>query len=212
MAAYSTLSPANSNPLHTGNSKPQSVLILGDSISAAYGIPVDQGWVTRLALAIADDHPEYNIINASISGETSGGALTRLPDLLKQYQPAITIIELGGNDGLRGYPISSIRNNLSKIVQLSLMHGQVLLLGMQIPPNYGVKYTQLFSVSYSLLAEQYQLSLVPFFLENIATEEKLMQADGIHPGANAQLTLLRNVLPYLKPLLLQALPDSETGP
>lgn len=176
-------------------------MVLGDSLSAAYGISVNQGWVAKLQRRINSDHPEFRVINASISGETSQGALLRLPKLLEDYQPAITIVELGGNDGLRGYPIQKLRQNLTQIIIDSRRHGQVLLLGMQIPPNYGAKYTQMFSDSYAQLAAQFELPLVPFFLENIATNPQLMQDDGIHPRVEAQQILLDNVLPYLLPLL-----------
>lgn len=175
-----------------------TVLVLGDSLSAGYGISTNQSWVTLLDNNL---YPHFRVINASISGETSGGALIRLPQLVDQYRPLITVVELGGNDGLRGYPIDKMRKNLAQIIELSGQHGDVLLLGMQIPPNYGAKYTDLFAASYPLLAKQYRLTLVPFFLENIAANPLLMQDDGIHPRAGAQHILLENVLPYLTPLL-----------
>ncbi len=181
-----------------------SIMVLGDSISAAHGIARDKGWVKLLEkyLTQHSDHKHYQLINASIGGETSGGALSRLPKLLTQYQPSVVIIELGGNDGLRGYPIKTFRSNLDQLVSLSkAANAKVLLAGMHIPPNYGPRYTKMFYASYGLTAQKFQVPLVPFLLENIAIDPKLMQKDGIHPTAQAQPQILQNVLPYLKGLL-----------
>ena len=181
-----------------------SIIVLGDSISAAYGISREQGWVSLLSQYLKENHHKsnYQVINASISGETTDGALSRLPTLLAQYQPSIVIIELGGNDGLRGYPIVNFRNNLDQLVNLvKVNNAQVLLTGMQIPPNYGTRYTKMFYESYGIIAHKYQIPLVSFLLDEIAIYPELMQRDGIHPKASAQLQILQNVLPQLKEIL-----------
>ena len=176
-----------------------TILILGDSISAAYGIRQQEGWVHLLQDDITD---KATVINASVSGETSAGGLNRLPALLKTHKPTIVVIELGGNDGLRGYPIPSIRKNVQKLINTSVDAGaQVLLLGMKIPPNYGKRYTDGFERNYALLAEEYRLPLVPFLLESVAGHPALMQSDGIHPTAEAQPLIVQNVLPTLRAML-----------
>jgi acyl-CoA thioesterase-1 len=177
----------------------KNILVLGDSISAAYGMSLQEGWVALLQQRLEQEAPQWHTINASISGETSAGAAARLPDLLRRHQPDIVILELGGNDGLRGYPIKQFRNNLRAMAEQSIGSGaRILLLGMQIPPNYGARYTLLFSDSYPLLAEDLKLELVPFLLEEIATQPLLMQADRIHPTAEAQQFLLNAVWPKLE--------------
>ncbi len=184
--------------------KPVSIMVLGDSISAAFGIAREDGWVHLLDQHFINDHPEadYEVINASISGETTGGGLSRLPKLLANHQPNIVIIELGGNDGLRGYPIKTLRGNLDQLVSLSKQaNAKVLVVGMQIPPNYGPRYTQQFYDSFGKIAQKYDAELLPFLLEDIALIPALMQKDGIHPTAVAQPLILRNVLPHLKELL-----------
>lgn len=176
-----------------------TILVLGDSISAGYGVQPDTAWVAQLQDKLGDT---ARVINASVSGETTGGGLRRLPELLERNSPHILILELGGNDGLRGFPINIIHDNLKQIINLS--HASditVLLLGMRIPPNYGPRYTQAFFDIYSELAEHFELPLVGFFLEGIATDKNLMQSDGIHPNDAAQSLLLNNVLATLKPLL-----------
>lgn len=193
-----------------GTAAPQgtaSIMVLGDSISAAYGIDTRASWVTLLERYLKNRDPaatgaRYRVINASISGETTDGALARLPALLKKYHPAIVIIELGGNDGLLGHPIAHFRHNLERLAVLSQQSGaRVLLVGMHIPPNYGTRYTRAFYESYGLTAQKLHIPLVPFLLQGVATKPALMQADGIHPKAEAQQTLLQNVLPYLNKLL-----------
>ena len=180
----------------------KTILVLGDSLSAAYGIPQQSGWVRLLANELDRQQTPYSVINASISGETTGGGLARLPALLEDHQPAIVIIQLGANDGLRGFPIKTLRGNLSALVTLSQQaNAQVLLVGIHIPPNYGSRYTRMFYDSYSLLSEQHQVPLAPFLLEGIATDSALMQADGLHPVASAQARILQNVMPYLKGML-----------
>jgi acyl-CoA thioesterase I len=177
------------------------ILVLGDSLSAAYGLKLEQGWVSLLERRLAEKFP-HKVINASVSGETTGGGLARLPALLKEHQPDLVILELGGNDGLRGHPLNIMQRQLADIVEKSRAAGaQVLLVGMQIPPNYGSRYTEQFRTTYPRLAEQYQLPLVDFFLQGVALQPGLMQQDGIHPTAEAQGKLLDNVWPVLLPLL-----------
>lgn len=177
------------------------LLVLGDSLSAAYGIEVQQGWVSLLEQRVAAKYP-HKIINASVSGETTGGGLARLPALLEQHKPELVIVELGGNDGLRGYPLNTMKQQLARIIETSRAAGaQVLLVGMQIPPNYGPRYTNQFRDTYTELAQQYDLPLVEFLLAEVALNAKLMQKDGIHPTAEAQEKILDNVWPVLQPLL-----------
>lgn len=178
------------------------ILVLGDSLSAGYGIALEEGWVSLLQERIKKHQFAYEVVNASVSGETSGGGLARLPALLAEHQPVIVILELGGNDGLRGHPINVMRQNLEKIIAASqAANTQVLLLGMHIPPNYGARYTRTFHQAYIDLAKKYQLSFVPFFLDQVANNAALMQSDGIHPTAEAQGTMLDHVWPTLEPLL-----------
>ena len=175
------------------------LLVMGDSLSAAYGIERQAGWVSLLATRLAG---EARVVNASISGETTRGGATRLPELLRQHTPAIVLLELGGNDGLRGLPPGQMRANLAAMIEASRAAGaEVLLLGIDIPPNYGRAYRDAFTAVYTRLAEAYELPLVPFLLEGVALEEELMQADGIHPTAAAQPRILENVWPALAPLL-----------
>ncbi|WP_339899432.1 arylesterase [uncultured Gilvimarinus sp.] len=184
--------------------KPATIVVLGDSLSAGYGMDLKQGWVQLLRerLAQQDHASRYQVINASVSGETTQGGLSRLDALLKTHQPEIIIVELGGNDGLRGQPIKLMRQNLTDIIKKAqAASATVLLVGMQIPPNYGARYTQLFAKVYPELAEQFNVPLVPFLLEGIALEPELMQNDGIHANTDAQATLLDNVWPFLQPLL-----------
>jgi len=181
----------------------KTVLVLGDSLSAGYGISVKEGWVNLLQKNLDDTgSSQHNIINASVTGETTGGGLARLPALLTKHQPDIVIVELGGNDGLRGHAIKVMQKNILSIVQLSRDAGaQTLLLGMQIPPNYGRRYTQQFASAYNKIAQAQSLPFVPFFLDKVALKKAWMQADGIHPNEKAQAQLLSNVLPHLNPIL-----------
>ncbi|MGB3609375.1 MAG: arylesterase [Cellvibrio sp.] len=179
------------------------ILVLGDSLSAGYGIELKQGWVSLMADKLEENYP-YQVINASVSGETSGGGLARLPALLKEHKPALVILELGGNDGLRGHPVNIMQQQLESIIKESQGAGaEVLLLGMHIPPNYGQRYAERFHQVYTQLAKQYELAFVPFFLEGVATDRELMQRDGIHPTAEAQQTMLDNVWAVLEPWLKQ---------
>lgn len=178
------------------------ILVVGDSISAAYGMDTDEGWVGLLEQKVQQFDPTFAVVNMSLSGETTGGGLARLPDALRRHAPDVVIIELGGNDGLRGYPIDRIHANLGEMVTASLASdADVLLLGMQIPPNYGQRYGSAFHGIYHDLAAEHGVPLVPFLLEGIATDEVLMQGDGIHPTAAAQSLLLDNLWPALEPLL-----------
>jgi acyl-CoA thioesterase-1 len=182
-----------------------TILVLGDSLSAGYGIRVEQGWVTLLQGRLKQEGYEYRVVNASVSGETTGGALARLPRALEIQKPSIVIVELGGNDGLRGLPIPDVRRNFESILRLSQQSGaRILLIGMRIPPNYGPAYTQAFHDLYGELAARHKVPLVPFFLEKVALDDSLMQEDGIHPNAQGQPRLLEQVWPMLKPLLKKA--------
>ena len=184
------------------NSVAESILVYGDSVSAAYGMDQEQGWVSLLTKKLAAEHPHYTVINASVSGETTGGGLTRLPKTLDIHQPDIIIIELGGNDGLRGYPINKISANLELMIQKSRESGSdVLLIGMVLPPNYGQRYTRAFEDTFSSLAARYSLPFVPVLLDGVTTDRALIQRDGIHPTALAQPMLLANIWPGLLSLL-----------
>lgn len=179
-----------------------TVLVVGDSISAALGLETSQGWVSLLQKRLDDEGFEHRVVNASISGDTSAGGASRLPALLGEHKPELVIIELGGNDGLRGQPPAQLQHNLAGMVEQSQKAGaKVLLLGMRLPPNYGKRYTDAFAQVYQDLASARQVPLVPFFLEGVGGVEGMMQADGIHPAASAQSKLLDNVWPTLKPLL-----------
>jgi acyl-CoA thioesterase-1 len=172
--------------------KESKLLILGDSLSAAYGLKQQQGWVSLLQNAWRSEN--INVVNAAISGETTDGALARLPRLLEQHKPTHIFVELGGNDGLQGHPVSKMRNNLEKIIQLSQSSEvKVILQQMQIPTNYGKRYTQMFTSSYAQLAEKHAVIILPFFLENIALDKSLMQRDGIHPNAEAQIIIAKDM-------------------
>ena len=178
----------------------KTILIVGDSISAGYGISPEQGWVQLLQKRLDQQYPkQHKVVNASVSGETTGGALARLPKLLKTYQPQVVVIELGGNDGLRGQPPHMIEKNLGQLVQQAkAAQAQVLLFGMKIPPNYGTAYSQAFENNYKKVSQQYQVKLLPFFLEGIAGHKNLLQNDQIHPTAQAQNQLLKLAYPYIK--------------
>ena len=179
------------------------ILVFGDSISAGYGLTrVEQGWVALLQTRLKAQDYGYQVVNASVSGETTAGGLARLPRALMLHQPKIVILELGGNDGLRGLPIAQMRGNLVRMIDLATAGGaKVLLLGIRMPPNYGPEYTEQFRSCYRGLARDKKLPLVPFLLNDVAQFPDLMQADGIHPNELGQPKLLANVWPSLKPLL-----------
>ncbi|WP_043307595.1 arylesterase [Pseudomonas sp. ML96] len=179
-----------------------TVLVVGDSISAALGLDTRQGWVALLQKRLQEGGFEHQVVNASISGDTSSGGLARLPALLAQHKPQLVIIELGGNDGLRGQPPAQLQQNLARMVDASKASGaSVLLLGMRLPPNYGQRYTQAFAQVYADLAADRQVPLVPFLLDGVGGVPGMMQPDGIHPAAAAQSKMLDNVWPRLEPLL-----------
>lgn len=179
-----------------------TVLIVGDSISAAFGLDTQLGWVSLLEQRLKQQGISDTVINASISGDTSAGGRARLPALLAEHKPQVVILELGGNDGLRGQPPALLQQNLSWMIDSSEVAGaKVLLLGMKLPPNYGVRYNEAFAAVYGNLAQQKKVALVPFFLEGVGGVPELMQADGLHPAVAAQGKLLDNVWPTLKPLL-----------
>lgn len=175
------------------------VLVVGDSLSAAYGFDLERGWVSLLQQRLSEKGYSHQVVNASISGETTRGALTRLPRILQQDKPQIVIIELGGNDGLRGISLDEMQSNLKQIVQLGKKHGaEVVLLGMRLPPNYGSDYTERFYTVYKIVADETGVKYLPFFLEGVAENREMMQADGIHPTMQAQGILLDNVWPLLE--------------
>jgi acyl-CoA thioesterase-1 len=181
---------------------PPTVLVIGDSLSAAYGMDMEQGWVHLLSEKLSDQSPGATVVNASISGDTTGGGAQRLPPLLEQHEPSVVIIELGGNDGLRAYPIKQMRANLAKMTQASLEQGaKVLLLAAEAPPNLGRRYTTLFRESYSQLANDENVVALPFIVESIFLSSDLMQSDRTHPNATAQPLLLDVVWPTLTSLI-----------
>ncbi len=176
-----------------------TILVWGDSLSAAYGMPTEQGWVALMQERVGED---WKIINGSVTGETTTGGLSRLPQALKTHQPDIFILGLGSNDGLRGQPLKLIKANLQKmIVEVRASGVAVLLLGNQIPPNYGAAYANGFAQIYTDLAGSEQTALVPFLLDGVATDLNLMQEDTLHPTSAAQRIVLNNVWPHLEPLL-----------
>ena len=180
-----------------------TIVVLGDSLSAGYGIKIQEGWVNLLAKRLVAEGYGYRVVNASISGETTQGGLARLPRALETHKPAVVIVELGGNDGLRGLPLKASRDNLDRIIGLSrAAQARVLLVGMIIPPNYGPRYGEEFRGMFTDLAAKYPVGFVPFLLDQVALEPGLMQADGIHPNAAGQPRMLENVWPKLKPLLV----------
>jgi acyl-CoA thioesterase-1 len=183
---------------------PPIILVVGDSLSAAYGIRLEQGWVSLLQRRLEAEGYGHRVVNASTSGETTGGALARLPRALERHRPDIVILELGANDGLRGLPIPQVRANFDSMLRLSRSAGsRILLVGMRIPPNYGPAYTAAFDSMYRELAAANDLPLVPFLLDGVALDDSLMQSDGLHPNAAAQPKLLDTVWPKLQPLLRQ---------
>ncbi|GFE91322.1 arylesterase [Steroidobacter agaridevorans] len=186
--------------VHAAASKP--ILVVGDSLSAGYGVKVDATWVALLEQRLARQGYGYRVVNASISGETTGGARSRLPRALELHKPAVVIIELGGNDGLRGLPLKQVRSNFEYLIETSqATQAKVVLVGMRMPPNYGAEYANSFHALYGELAKKYDVPLVDFFLDGVALDDTLMQADGIHPNATAQPKLLDNLWPALNKVL-----------
>ncbi|WP_180005795.1 arylesterase [Acinetobacter sp. YH12237] len=178
----------------------KTIMIVGDSLSAGYGIQPQQGWVHLLQKHLEQQYPkQHKVVNASVSGETTSGALARLPKLLQTHRPDVVVIELGGNDGLRGQPPQMIQKNLANLI----LHSQkakakVVIFGMKMPPNYGSAYSKAFENNYKVVSQQYKVKLLPFFMEGIAGNKQLMQKDLIHPNAKAQPILLNNAYPYIK--------------
>jgi len=204
LALGDTPTPASSNPLLDGPNVPK-ILVLGDSLSAAHGMEPQAGWVNLLQKRLSTRYFRAKIINASIGGETTEGGLARIGSLLSKHNPDIVILELGGNDGLRGLPLSLMEDNLERIIKIILPRKtKIVLIGMQLPPNYGKFYTQQFQQTYKNLAEKYQLTLVPFLMKGFANNPKYMQKDGIHPKENAQSLMLDTVWPYVRPLIPRA--------
>lgn len=187
-------------PLVAGEDR--TLVVLGDSLSAGYGIAEDDSWVSLLEERLGETHPRWQVVNASVSGETTDGGLRRVDRLLDEHQPELLLVQLGGNDGLRGFPHEEIRDNLAGIIERGQEAGaRVLLLGIELPPNYGRRYTEAFARQYPALAEEYDIPLVPFLLEDIYDREGMMQSDDIHPTAEAQPLILDNVWGELAPML-----------
>jgi acyl-CoA thioesterase I len=180
----------------------RTVLVLGDSLSAGYGLAASQGWVALTGRKMATTHPAWTLVNASISGETTAGGAARIAGELRRHRPAVVVVELGANDGLRGLPLTQTRANLERIVRRSQQAGaRVLLLGMRMPPNFGPVYTRGFEANYTDLARQYRTGLLPFFLEPVANDRANFQPDNLHPTAAAQPRLRDHVWPRLAALL-----------
>ena len=179
-----------------------AILVLGDSISAGYGMNIDDGWVSLMNQTLVQRESNWRLINASVSGETTTGGLNRLPELLQEHNPQIVVLALGGNDGLRGYPTAKILNNLLAMTELVINAGaKPVIITMRIPPNYGPRYTRGFEAVFAEAAKQSGAALVPFLFEALAVSDDLMQDDGIHPTAKAQPLLVEGFLPYLEPLM-----------
>ncbi len=194
--------PVTAGTVQATDKNEPAILILGDSLSAAYGMEISQSWPNLLQERLRHNGYTYRVFNSSIAGDTTQGGLARLPRLLEMHRPDVVILELGGNDGLRGLPLEVSESNLSSMIELSQSAGaSVILAEMKIPPNYGRTYTEKFNAMYSVLEQQYGIVLLPFLLQDIALDETLMQADGIHPSAQAQPLLLDRVWPVLEPML-----------
>ena len=178
------------------------ILVIGDSLSAGYGVSNEQNWVSLLQRRLTENGYPHRVINASVSGDTTAQGLAKLPAALDRHQPSIVVIELGGNDGLRALAVDMIRHNLAQMIQLATKHeAKVLLVGTKIPPNYGPVYVSAFEAIYDELAKKFQLRLVPFLMQGVATDPALMQEDGIHPNAVGQRQMLENVWPEILGLL-----------
>ena len=191
------------NPtLYAADKTPENILVLGDSLSGAFGLDTDEGWVALLQQKLTTQNYEYRVINASVSGDTTRTGLSRIQSALKMHTPSIVIIALGGNDGLRGLPFSEIENSLADIIQHCKAQGaKVLLVGVRLPPNYGPVYNQKFAELYLRLADRFQLPLLAKMLDNVAENREWMQADGMHPKAEAQAQVMENIWTGLMPLL-----------
>lgn len=205
MTAFATAAAAPAHAQTTASaqgSSPRTVLVVGDSLSAEYGIKRGTGWVPLLSARISEQYPKFQVVNASISGDTTSGGVARLPALLRQHAPAVVVLELGANDALRGLPLNMTEQNLRAMAQAARKaDADVLIVGMQIPPNYGRDYAQRFASVFPKVAKDENARLVPFLMEGIATNRAMFQADGIHPNEDAQPQLLDNVWPTLRPML-----------
>jgi acyl-CoA thioesterase-1 len=180
----------------------KSILVFGDSVSAAYGIAQSRGWAALLGERLKREQPDYIVVNASVSGDTSGGGLARINSALAKHTPAVVIVELGANDGLRGLPVAQMKKNLGAIIERSQKAGaRVVVVGMRLPPNYGPDYTQAFEAAFGELAKRYKAALVPFLMEGFAQKPELFQPDQIHPTAAAQPLMEERVWKALRPLL-----------
>ncbi len=185
-----------------GAAAPSSIVIVGDSLSAAYGMEISESWPSLLQQRLHENGHAYRVFNSSITGDTTQGGLTRLPRLLERHRPAVVILEMGGNDGLRGLPVDVTRSNLASMIEQSRAAGaKVILAEMRIPPNYGQSYTEKFNDTYQELTDEYDIVLLPFLLQDIALKPGLMQDDGIHPTVAAQPLILDQVWATLEPLL-----------
>lgn len=179
-----------------------TIVVVGDSLSSGYGMAADQSWVTLLQGRLKAEGYEHEIVNASIAGDTSAGGMARLPRLIERHRPVVVVLELGGNDGLRGLPVAALRDNLARMVELAKDSGaKVLIAGIRLPPNYGPAYTESLAAVYPELAARYEVALVPFLLEGVALDRSRMQGDGIHPNAAGQPFIADNVWHALQPLL-----------
>jgi acyl-CoA thioesterase-1 len=188
------------------------LLVFGDSLSAGYGLRAGQSWVDLLHRRLVAEGYEFRVVNASVSGETTAGGLARLPRALDLHRPAIVVLELGANDGLRGLPPSVSRENLARMVRLvKARRSRLLLVGIRLPPNYGPRYTAEFDAMYRGIAARDRVPLVPFLLEGVALDRTLMQADNLHPNERGQPALLGNVWPRLRPLLRAVAPPRKAG-
>lgn len=188
--------------LFTNVTLASTLLVMGDSLSAAYNLRQEAGWVSLLENQLSKSNPDIKVVNASVSGETSQGGLSRIDALLVEYKPNWIILELGANDALRGYPLEQTAKNLEKMIEQShLSNAKVLLIGNKIPQNYGKRYTDMFFKLYEKIANKYTLAYLPFMLEDVALNKSLMQDDGLHPNKDGQPLVLQNILPHLQPLL-----------
>ncbi|MGB8326715.1 MAG: arylesterase [Steroidobacteraceae bacterium] len=200
VAAWFALLLCGSPPTHAA--APRALLVFGDSLSAGYGIKVEESWPALLQERLRSQGYGYRVVNASVSGETTSGGAERLPRALRLHRPGIVILELGGNDGLRGLPLATSRANLERMIRAcKTARARVLLVGMRIPPNYGPRYVQAFEQMYRELARTQAVRLLPFLLEDVALDATAMQADGLHPNARGSARLLENVWPQLRPML-----------
>jgi acyl-CoA thioesterase-1 len=202
IALVVALFATSANAVDVGVDEFPTILVFGDSLSAGYGIDVDQSWTTLLQTRLAEQGYEYRVVNASIGGETTEGGATRIESALAAFAPALIILELGGNDGLRGFPPERIKGNLEKIVARGKASGAaVILLGIRIPPSYGQRYIEMFDNIFREVAVENDVPWIEFFMEGIALDETLMQEDGIHPNATAQPILLENAWPIIEQAL-----------